>query len=716
MKKISTAIFVFIFYICSGQKASDPQNSRLEMEARYDSVHAVILSDSIQIEMVDDKTLSTTYRFQSLNNFHQRALSGTSFICRHERIRFLTQKGIDENSKITLPPCFDPAWENRNLPVAYRDSLFRPKGDYESFNFIDVLVLHANGVSEKAKLEKKIQKEVLTFNGSTQTFQANQYRIANLIPGDEVDINYSVRNVPVGNRVFLHGSIPKQSMVLTFRYCNPELFILTQKNGLQYTDSVVDGRFTTFTWKMNHWEGCIDEPGARPFKELPFFYFYYHNQDYGRVNSKNMTIDTILPYNWPAILLANVTYDDPKLKDWDVDSKQSSNIALRNFVATVPESTSDSTGHFRFKKLHDIVTDDFDYQQDSLWVGGGDQRNERLDEFINKHTLREISRIRFYTRLIESSGKLRYFLCYLHDHRTEEISFDKYNPTISDRKAFVTTYEGHPFYYLPKSHRFGLYQNELPFYFEDEPVVLIPQNELEDKAYRNAPNVNFQMITTPFSTQKDNRRITSVLANVTADGQVKFDCRLQLTGQFSTMTRGCYLFNYYDSTINLRYMHKIYDINASSKLDSLECLEKSTQYPYTFKFRMHYSADNIVTKDAIGYSVNLKDLFGHIIEEKLTNHKRQLAYFPDFLYTDKYTYYFKFPQPVSCSEAAALEQKMAGEWGSFSFVVSQPSPDVLLVTSELDLAQEMIPAANVEQLENAFRAIAHLNQVKVHLK
>ena len=94
---------------------------------------------------------------------------------------------------------------------------------------------------------------------------------------------------------------------------------------------------------------------------------------------------------------------------------------------------------------------------------------------------------------------------------------------------------------------------------------------------------------------------------------VLFNGLVSLTGQFSTMTRGLYLYDFVEPGINPLYGKKVWDLNDEVKVNSNSIDIKSKEAPYTTVIKASYQADNIVNVQGNKAHISLKNWFNHII-------------------------------------------------------------------------------------------------------
>ena len=117
-------------------------------------------------------------------------LSGN--VCRsHIRIKFLTQKGIDKYSKFVLPTGFDPVGDSYSINVRRRDTLYRPKGEFECIRYFAARIIKPGGDVEDAVVDESTQKETVLSNHLEEQYFSWIFKIQRLKSGDEVEVEYA---------------------------------------------------------------------------------------------------------------------------------------------------------------------------------------------------------------------------------------------------------------------------------------------------------------------------------------------------------------------------------------------------------------------------------------------------------------------------------------------------------------------------------------------
>ena len=663
-------------------------------------------------------------------------------VTRHVRIKLLTQKGADKNRTIAVPDSYDPAadYKDANL-LAYPD-LHRPKLGFDQLVYFAARIIRPDGTVIPAVLSTQTQEEGFYLAGSERKFFSFFFKITNAEVGDEIECSYSYR-LPIDfynrygsgalnefmsvatqakrdlikqfsqpySRIFFHGTLPKQKFKLDMVFNTRDLYIFAYPNNGRYSDSTtnVSAHFTKMTWERNNLLPCMAEKGARFYTELPYVHFYLHNKDYGLKKDMNdLNYQKFLPYTWHYALLKDIAYRPVDFK-YLIQAKDDRTVAFNNFFHQQTDTLADTSAYAKLRSIHNKLTEDFNYQNDFAVRTGEDFLNERVRKYMEAGKLREMTRYELYYNMLYRID-YNFFKVNLHDKRIEKIDYENFFPQISLNGYFCLVQGEIPVYFSPKHHRFGHYLNELPFYLEDTPNILIPQNLDPEEYYKSHLQVNYMHVTSPQSLETSNIRNSNMLVAIAADsGKASFDGKVELFGQFSTMMRGFYQYGYVDSSVSNKYHMRIFDIPGVSK-SQCRMVSHSPDFPFKTGFRISYSSNKLVEKHGSDYVVNLSDWFRHITIDDFSARNRQLTFFPDFTHKDTYRYSIRFDRPVQITNAEELATDISNSFGSYKFVVTQPEPTVILVQSLLVVNAEFVPSGKAMDVEAIYSSIAKMNR------
>lgn len=680
----------------------------IPVEEQFREEDAVILVEETKLTLFYDEKLSLFY---------------DDIFEKHIRIKYLTEKGIRKYSEFVLPESFDPISDYRDVVNSKRKEIHRPMGDDDAMIYFVARIIKPDGSIVNADIKEKIVIEDhgynyvdrYTFNlksFSYVTSYAYGFKINNVSVNDEVEIFYKYKDY-YPDRIFFNSSISKQNFILEIIYpCNYK-YVFKYQNNAQPNDSIKYGKKNSCLfkriWERKNLTGCINEPGARPYKEL------------SNINLDSQA-EAYLRYSWPLALLGEVKYK-PKDADYKFSKTDKRTLSLNKFYAQQTKDVLDSNAIIKFNKIHQIIVDEFAYQDDFNFYIGKDIRLERIHEFLEKKILRDISRFNIYGELLD---RLRtdYYKVIFHDKRIEEIKFDKFFPSLSGIMYYCIPNNGQLFYFPPKKNDFGYYINEMPFYLQATPYILVPQtieyklSYLPDAALMNKVISKFLYHKTPNSTEFNNIRVSNVLANVSLDSsKVTFDAKLKLLGQFSTMQRGYYQYNYIDSTVNPKYHQMISDIEPNVKLLHKDLVSQSKDFPFECNLRLKYLSGNIVNENPDGsYSINLQNWFNHIIYEDFSAKNRVMSFYPDFRFQDSYSYYIKFDHNIEVLNAKDFEINITNALGRYMIKLTKMQPNVIRLKSIFKVLTDTVEAKKVSDVEDIYSEIQDLNNHFLKIK
>lgn len=705
-------------YRSNKYKWPDEHPAQQEVKPEFSKEDAVILSEKTDMEILNDNLYGSSYKL---------VLNKTM------RIKFLTQKGIDKFSRFSLPESYDPFSDNYKRPQDSLQHGYQPKGQIDLVNYFTARIIHSDGVVEPANVTDSSEVELYYLNGyernrmylgylnnisSEKKAYATHFKVTNLKPGDELEVAYSVKNIYMSNRMFFHGALAKQSCEVVFKYnSNLDLFFVTQFNNAMYIDSTNDHKTALYRWQYNNLPSCLDEKGARPYKDLPCICFYRHFKNYGDVDPKTNEIKVYKPYTWEIVMATDASFRDINFERGTNNMLDRSTIAFNKFFS---ETTADIPDSLPWKKIlaaHDTLVESFEFQADDDYYKGIDTRNKRFGEFMENRKIREINRSEVYSRVFVRVGA-PYSNVWLLDKRIEEMNYNKFGLASTAVNGYCVETGKKKFYFQPKHHRYGYYANEFPFYLEDIPIMHVPQWVQNDdgKADYDWRSVNLKATKTPFSTVADNSRTTNIKAEINSSSpQIKFEARVSLKGQYSTLTRGYYQYEYKDFSVNPKYYIKVWDINPGSSV-KYSITTHSNQFPFEFAFNCSFQSDKLMTTANDVKQISLKGWFPHVTESDNSVNERVLPYYTDFAGSDTYRYYIKSDKPVQILNAADYEKNIDTEYFSYVCKITQPQPDVIMIESMLVEKQEKIPPQLVRGFMEACKAAQKINEGKLEVK
>ena len=640
------------------------------------------------------------------------------FVYINKEISYLvnSEEGIKEIKRIALPETFDPSF------IQHSSTAQKTKRLYEKI-IIDLVETSVKSPEKTEILNKYtlLKNENVCLKDDDKYGSVTEYSIDidDIVKGSIVKIKY-ILHFPfdynwkqlLSTRVFFHSKYPKMKYELNWLYPRKLEVDTFFYRSVPVVDTINNN--VNLNWKFKNLPGCIDEPGSYPYVDLPWFIFspkpniflyYYYNTnevDYA-------PLWYLLSYRKVYKFLNAKLNVESGLKTSD---QLAFNSLAENFKKT---EENDSTGFFSLSNFQKWMVNDIKFNKDNDYYKV--LVKESLDKSgldLQDMELKDHNRYEAYARMICSLG-LDYYVSYPVDKRYGEIS-NHYFTTIYDcdmlmvsvlkNKIFTFSY--------PVSDLSHYYLEELPFYFENIKTQIIPASYYG--GYKEDLNKQYMIINTPASNLTDNKRRTNSFVNVKVDENVcDFKTKVDLSGQYSTLTRNIYKNLPVDSSINPLYFEKTYAINNSVKVLKETFNQASFQYPYNSVVNLEYTVSNGLAKKDSLLTINITPWFKHIYYPALLNTYRFTDFYADFLGTDTYMYILKFDKPVLLLSPAE-EIKIDNGFGNYTYKVDQIDEYQIKLTSFFSVNSNKIKANNIIQVKDIYSGILSNKELVLKVK
>jgi hypothetical protein len=689
---------------------------KLSVDKKYSGEDAVILKEKCIYNAGGNLVPVYSALFFAGNYYFSGDVNSEAspVIQKHYRIKFLTQAGIENHGSVILPESFDYQSDMYSVPREKHHVIYRPKGDFNTMRYFAARIIKSDGRIIPAIIDETIQTEISRYNQIDEKYYNWIFKIKNLEPGDEAEIDYSYAgtfNIDASQRIFFDGKIPKQDMEFMFRYPADKQYIIFQKNGALPYDSVMvtksQPKSTEYYYHFKNLDGGIDEVGSRHYLKLPHLVYYFHRMDFGYSDGRGF-ITKKLPYNWKYSLLSLVDYRSDNLK-FRLARPDRTTQALNDLAQQIRRTSIDTSAAALLSAFHREITDNYEYENDKAYQAGDDQKLERLFKFIDQKKLRRISRYRYYDEFMIRVDR-PYFHVLFFDKRIHTIDPVYKEDMTSRRMAIGIIADEGALYFYPKTGRYGYQSNELPFYYEDITALLIPQLEKTEKQYDPLPDVPIYNANTPTSETKDNIRITSGKITVSPDSmKVMIKLKINLAGQYSTLTRGFYQYGEKDTTINPLYFVKVSAAADSPQTVRAACSAVAPAFPFNTIINEEFAANNHLKISGNTIHFKLNGLFNNVTDPDFDSGKRKLDYYPDFSGRDIHRYYFEFNRTVILKNAEALQKNIHNSFGDYTVSVKQVNEQSLMIETENATNGSPVEAKYAADVQNIFNAISDLN-------
>ncbi len=652
-----------------------------------------------------------------LNNLH---ISGKKLIninfnfSRELKIIVKDNFDLDYISKITLPETHDKTYifhtsQVKNINQFYSNVLIN---NYEISGII-------NGIITPLKFEKSESKHksVIIEEEKFGTFIQTEFINKNIQIGDTILLKYSY-SIPfeenlgtlTNYRIFFNDILDKKHYELNVSHDNDLLIPISS----YYSNSPVklrneEQKTTSTIWKVNELKGNINEVNAIPSKTLPHIVvscvantFYYLLPNSTQLVPRPLY--SIAAFNREAAFLSII-------ESIKIGNKNNQYAQINKFIKEHTATLkNDSTDIQKLTTLHNKIVTEFNYENDFDYYDEYDNRNERIGDFLSKKTVRDRSRHSLYVSLIKSL-EMTYFTGYIVDRRSGELSNEYVAPMFKDDYLIIPMFADKSIrYILPKKDGLSYYMDELPFYYENTKLRLV---HIVDYSNRDKPiSEKFNSISTPKSSVKDNIRNQSIMIDLnTETGTATFQSKINLSGQFSTLTRFIYESKDMDKTINPLYNITLWDRIKANKTKLKRTKSKST-FPYNTNYDVTFTKQNYLTKKKNDIEISLSGHFHHVMKSDL-NEVRTLPYIPDFLSYDLFNYFIKLDKPLTLKNP--YSKNIDNKLGKYTVEISQVAPNVIKVSSLLAINHETVAPEDFLDVINISNEIKMLNNYSLKL-
>ncbi|TAH39122.1 MAG: hypothetical protein EYC69_13090 [Bacteroidetes bacterium] len=695
------------------------------LDSIYSKEDAVIMDEKCIYNITGNlvQNYSTVNAIGNYFYIDESSQGKSPIVQKYVRIKFLTQKGIDKFSTFTLPESFDPQHDMLIVPHAKRISLRRPRGEFQCVRYFAARIIKKDGRIKNALLHESTDKEIQPRDGRDITFFSWNFQIGGLEPGDELEIDYSYEGsytYSPTSRLFFSGEMPKQNFQLTFRQRQKDTYFIFDHNVSNPADTFEmagsNMRYRDVIYKEKNLKGGISECGSRPARELPYISFYLHNLDFGAHQANAAVIQYPLPYPWWFKLspFLSYQYDDLNFKlKW----KDKTTSAMNKFVEEERSKVKDTTTAAIISGIHHTIVESFDYDDDINYYEGNDTKLEKLGKNVENKLLRQISRHHFYEQIFLRLDR-EYYLSIMADKRTNSIDPGKYEHLGLQSWMYSVPYKDQFLFFYPKASRFGYEANEFPFYYENVMTVLVPQHLPAENKSDFMPSVEFKFVRTPSSNHEDNNRQTTAIISASLDSlNIRISGKLKLSGQFSTLTRGYYLYQSMDTTINPVYYKSIKDLADPGDQVQISSEKLSVLFPFPATFAFNFKKEKFIQKAEDGiYTFGFEGWFNNFKDEEFSSENRRLDYYPDFKSEDIHRFLMQFDHPVKLLEAENMVDTFSNSYGYYIIKIEQKDDYKLLFETSLVVRAEMVPASKAADIQSIFDAITSLNQRKFKVK
>ena len=703
--------FVMLFVLFTLSANAQVPNDLFQKYTEHDDI--LILDEEMDISIIGQKV--------AFMNVEVR--NKTVYVIKNE-------KGLTELQDIELPKRFD------ELIIHHAPSVRNVAWSYENIRikkFVASRMVKGKNIPLDVKTIVK-QKQVLNDKGFFGSINTYHQQIQDIEVGDTLTVEYFywfdfVDNWMklLSNRMFFHGKYPKKHLTLSWSY-NVHMEVDSSFENVTPPDVQLDGNMIRYSWEMNNLPGLRDEVNGRPYKELPHFVFVPKPYDFEYTHFDSFIKEFVPIYFY----LANRTQVKllMELRDNEIGNKDKDNLYFQRVADKMYNGApDDSTGLERMHLFQQYMVDSVRYRPNELYYNHEAQHmKQRPGVELYGYSIADNNIEQVYGNMIYKLAR-DVFTGYPIDKRSGEIS-RIYCPTInSDDLMFLTIFQnGSGSYVIPRSDKNHYYLDEMPFYYEGIPVLLLhvydysnprlifPEDyDFTTDYYAIDPgrtgrnfNTEFRSMITPASNSKENyRKVQSKVAIDSKSGAAAFETRIILSGQYSTLTRCVYCDKPVDSTINPMYFEPIWKASEGTVLDDLKPAKRETTFPFKTQIVSQSNANDIAQNRDGLITMNPGEWMKLVITDANEDKPRFLDYYTDFVGSDQYSYMLEFSTPVELLDFHE-DISISNEYASLVYSVKQISEKKILVACKYSIRAEKVPSEKYNLVLDIHNAIREL--------
>ena len=654
-----------------------------------------------------DVTILDELRKFKVYNVQERFIN--IYFERRFRARVNTTDGAVSISQLTLPEPFDPLLDCSDTPLEER-----PENCFPNVFNVRVVFCEARKRADGEEWQE-VSTPVSYLNENVRYFYqldssfVYRFNLPGIRAGDEVEVHYKLE-IPYdvnwvyfdAMRAFFHGKYPRQHTRYELEL--PNLLISDLRGSSPHKTRTRKGK-EVFSWEFNNLPGSMDEVNAHPYEELPHFILNVKKND-ERFNYRFYLSNDLLraPY-WRKVLQLRqedaLFYYLRSRRDWMMMDEQARKV--RQFISDQSRNIPDSLPRKKAAQIHTTIATDFNYRDDRAWYLNEDLGLMKMGDNVEDRSLRSIMRHTLYPRIFFRLN-LGYNTHYMVDKRLASISRDFLTNLAFNDYLYKLEDRGGVSFMHPKRSDFGWLVNEFPFYWQgstsmETTLNRIFSSNLYDPVIAKLPE---------YSSRVNYRNTRAIIEVDSEDLSIDGSARIELSGQYSTLTRSLYSHGSVDSTISQDYA-KLFLNSVTSSENGLEPTSFEKTYPFKTNFRLSLEGEIAGAIRGDTLYLPLKDWFNVIFPELEQLQKRSLAYYPDYAGEDVYTVRLKMDKPVELLSSLGIDARFEGGHFSVETEISQRSANVVEIKLVHRTKSERVPLEDFQEVKKTARALEEID-------
>lgn len=659
------------------------------------SVGTEILSDDLSIRIRNTKP-----QFLAL------------FFERRQVIRFGSEEDILKHTRFTLPESLDPVYDQRHTPWTERGEMPTPMWFNVRLDVFAARIIRPDGTWGEVGVFSSVEREQVRTIRGQETAWTYVLDLQSIAPGDVVEVHWKYM-IPYDNnwestqgwrafhwmdnwsrltswRIFFHDAIPIRDQRVSITYHLKHGLVL---GGAVPSQRSENGDQITCAWENKDLFGCMDEVNARPAEDLPHVTVLFAPEDLRYWRRDRLSGMPIEQPHWLQVMRTR----EAKAQFWERVAKKRvpdrQNTLIKEFVEENTGHLPDSMAAQRMAILHDLIAQEFTYEDDHLWYMDIDRGLPRMGDQVNEERLRDISRYDLYAKLAYAVG-LHYSTAYVLDRRIGRMN-DRWTTPMWDSEFLLGVRNGDRMQWMhPKRTRYGQVTDELPYYWQGSPALLMNLERLLVDDPGPALFVDLPTADAAANTRVIEYVLDLDLERLSATGMV----RTYLSGQFSTLGRAAYFGAAIDSTVDPLYGKRSTDVEGLVVRTQQE-LDFMPIPPFRFRMDAEIQVDGLVRQEPDGsYLLDLARFMGHVVPPDFTADDRDLPFHWDFEQDDRYVITIRSPVELEVLNTDVIERSATSPSAKWERSITG-SGDELRIESRLVVGRPKEEVENAKDLE-----------------
>ena len=709
--KFLSLLLIFSLYSAINYAHSDislfkyKELSNDEFDKYIKHFSAYIIDEKTQIEILDQKPAFMVY-----NYIQKRTIVINSDL------------DFEKYTNISLPLDFDPSYKpigsiDQNL-TNMLSGIRKPEFSAKRLNKKDTSKVIITEQPQNIKSASYIMEvsQNYPFYGN---YKKINYKLNNVKKNDTIqvilryEIPYNENNYKyIFYRIYFHRDYPVKNSELELSLSTKLDRKLICNNFKKYDTLITNQNIDIYKFSFKNLSAAMIEENNHPYTELPYVTLIPKPQAYYYQVPKSLE-QRFTPYYVQLCSSRDRSGFTIRLNvKQGVNTSQT--IKLNNYYETITSETKkDSSKYLSLEKIHNDIVDNFSFLSDTAFYNNHTSEDEKLGDHVSGNVLRDISRFNIYKYFL-SKLNVTYYMGFVADKRFGKISEDFLTPMANEDFMFAIPFSTQKYTFIyPKLNRFGYYIDEYPFYFENTNLCAVSYLDYyyDHKNYSPFPE-KLWISTTPKLSITDNaRKFNTQVSISTSKKEVTFNCRGSLSGQFSTLGRGSYLYSFCHPFVDSLYSHKIWNISKKTLLTNKPEYEINKTAPFRFSIKCNYKSSDIISISKDTFCLNVSNWFPYVLKLPADTF-RTTNYYTDFLCSDQFAYMISADTNVKFIKLPE-EINIINKLGSLSVKFSD-NAGTLVIFALLTINYEVVLSENYKDVLAISNEIKKLNNLKIY--